>query len=199
MKTFLYSTIAMIIIAVNVNSQNITFTRTSPEIVYGVPGPITDIESDANLVNNSSHTMRIVLKRVLNNLPNSNWTSSYCVTLCYPPTTDSSTETIPPGAQLVSMHFYPDSVIPGIAYARMLALDSANRSDSMSVLFGASTFPVGIRQITSTVNQFKLNQNYPNPFNPTTRISFSIDKSNYVDLRYMTYSAGKLKYFLASR
>jgi hypothetical protein len=43
--------------------------------------------------------------------------------------------------------------------------------------------PIGIKQISSVVNSFKLNQNYPNPFNPATKIGFAIPKSDYVDLR----------------
>ena len=32
-------------------------------------------------------------------------------------------------------------------------------------------------------NTFHLPQNYPNPFNPTTKISYSISKSNFVTLK----------------
>lgn len=34
-----------------------------------------------------------------------------------------------------------------------------------------------------TVNSYKLNQNYPNPFNPSTKISYSIAKKEFVSLK----------------
>jgi hypothetical protein len=47
-----------------------------------------------------------------------------------------------------------------------------------SVLFGDTTFPVGINQISAqTPETFSLFQNYPNPFNPSTKIKFTIPPS----------------------
>ncbi|VAX23895.1 hypothetical protein MNBD_IGNAVI01-269 [hydrothermal vent metagenome] len=46
-------------------------------------------------------------------------------------------------------------------------------------------FPRSINAVDDKVNnivEFKLDQNYPNPFNPSTTISFSIDKQEYVEL-----------------
>lgn len=43
------------------------------------------------------------------------------------------------------------------------------------VVYGDTTFPVGINQISSEIpSSFALQQNYPNPFNPSTKIKFSI-------------------------
>jgi len=43
------------------------------------------------------------------------------------------------------------------------------------VLYGDTTFPLGINKISSEVpKSFSLSQNYPNPFNPSTKIKFSI-------------------------
>lgn len=41
---------------------------------------------------------------------------------------------------------------------------------------------VGINQISSEVISYELLQNYPNPFNPTTKINFSIPKSDFTSL-----------------
>ncbi|MBS1492028.1 MAG: T9SS type A sorting domain-containing protein [Bacteroidetes bacterium] len=41
---------------------------------------------------------------------------------------------------------------------------------------------VGVQNGSETASSFALNQNYPNPFNPTTKISFSIIKSSFVNL-----------------
>ena len=48
---------------------------------------------------------------------------------------------------------------------------------------GAITY-IGIDSINSKIPvAYKLNQNYPNPFNPSTTISFSLLKENYVGLK----------------
>jgi hypothetical protein len=41
-------------------------------------------------------------------------------------------------------------------------------------VYGDTSIPVGIHQITETPFQYSLSQNYPNPFNPVTRIKFSL-------------------------
>jgi len=51
------------------------------------------------------------------------------------------------------------------------------------VLFGDTSFPVGINQIEAEVpKSFSLSQNYPNPFNPNTKIIFQIAKSGNAKL-----------------
>ncbi len=43
--------------------------------------------------------------------------------------------------------------------------------------------PNSVGQDPSQLAIFKLNQNYPNPFNPTSKISFTLSKSNYASLK----------------
>ena len=42
---------------------------------------------------------------------------------------------------------------------------------------------VGVIEENEIPNGFKLNQNYPNPFNPSTKISFSLSKRDFVTLK----------------
>ncbi|MBE2256746.1 MAG: T9SS type A sorting domain-containing protein [Ignavibacteria bacterium] len=41
---------------------------------------------------------------------------------------------------------------------------------------------VGIENNSSVIKNFTLNQNYPNPFNPTTKISFTVLKSDVISM-----------------
>ncbi len=51
------------------------------------------------------------------------------------------------------------------------------------VVYGDTTFPVGINQISSEVpKEFSLSQNYPNPFNPMTKVKFQMTKSGFAVL-----------------
>jgi hypothetical protein len=193
MKTFLYSTIALILIAVNVNSQTFTFTRTSPEYVNSTDSSISCFGSVNNLTTSPLH---IRLIRISNNIP-AGWESSVCdIQYCYPPSTDTTQYAqYPPGENQIYVDFYTHQH-SGMGTVTIKA-EKQGGAENYTATFGASTFPIGIRQISSAVNEFKLNQNYPNPFNPTTRISFSIDKSNYVDLRLYDILGREVKVLLS--
>lgn len=50
---------------------------------------------------------------------------------------------------------------------------------------------VGVNNISSTPDNFRLNQNYPNPFNPSTKIEYSLGSRSNVKLSVYN-SLGKL-------
>ena len=51
-----------------------------------------------------------------------------------------------------------------------------------SMILKIQTTPVGVEDETAGPGSFTLYQNYPNPFNPSTVISFSLDKRDFVDV-----------------
>ena len=197
MKTLFYSTIALIFIAVNINAQNFTFTRTSPEWMNDTARLIVSYGSINNL---TSSNIQIRLIRIANNVP-FGWLSSMCdISQCYPSTRDTTDpEQYSPGPHDISIDFSDTNAVrtPGMGQVIVMAQRVGGTSESHNATFGASTFPVGIRQINSIVNEFKLNQNYPNPFNPTTRIGFTVDKSDYVDLRLYDILGREVKVLLS--
>lgn len=91
--------------------------------------------------------------------------------------------TVLPGAQ------------PGIYYVRYEDTDSTSHENSFSNMWGDSlvipllsdttiqVLPVsGIDDNTPVPSEFGLSQNYPNPFNGSTRITFTLNKAQVVDL-----------------
>jgi len=198
MKTIFYSAIAVLLASViNLQAQTFTFVRTSPEWVYDTNRVITSYGSVNNL---TSSSIQIRLIRISNNIP-FGWSSSMCdIRQCYGPGTDTTDPApYPPGANVIYVDFADTNVVrsPGMGQVTVMAERVSGPTENHTAVFGASTFPVGIRQINSTVNQFKLNQNYPNPFNPATRIGFSVDKSDYVDLRLYDILGREVKVLLS--
>lgn len=55
---------------------------------------------------------------------------------------------------------------------------------AVQVLLTSVQYSVGVQNISNEIpTKFELSQNYPNPFNPTTKINFSIAKSENVTLK----------------
>jgi len=71
--------------------------------------------------------------------------------------------------------------------------ESNNTRHADSPLINMSSTNVQQGEQSNTVTAFKLFQNYPNPFNPSTRISFTIPKSDYVDLKVYDISGKEVE------
>lgn len=179
---------AIFIISISVYSQNFTFVRISPAIVVADSVEIASY----SLLRVLSGTDSIRLIRTIQILPPA-WVhgSSICnYQNCYASDVDTITEQYGTSAadDTVSVHFYcVDSLFnysQGAGYVRLRAERVSNPSQFIEVDFRVATpLAIGIQQISSIVNEYSLSQNYPNPFNPSTKINFSIPKSEYVSLR----------------
>jgi hypothetical protein len=98
---------------------------------------------------------------------------------CYGPGTLVVDNICPPGPHDLHIYVNPYGV-PGSGGCR---LTISHQSTTVYQDFGFHANPIGIHHISTIVKEFSLSQNYPNPFNPSTKINFSIPKSDYVSLR----------------
>ncbi len=73
-----------------------------------------------------------------------------------------------------------DDSHPNAAATTLVAPQFVNEIFNASIFYESH---YGIKQISSTANDYKLYQNYPNPFNPTTIIKFQIKNKCHVILK----------------
>lgn len=198
MKKFFIPLILFLILgSTDSYSQTFTFTKNSPPFINSNDtGYFADVVDTGFVTNMTSSAIRIKLQRIAVNLP-SGWQTAICdINACYPPEIDTAVANYPPGTSEVTFHFYTHSVF-GQGTMTIKALKVSNPTENYTLTFGARLNPLGIKQISSIVKDFKLNQNYPNPFNPETKIGFSIPKSNYVDLRVYDILGREVKTLLS--
>ena len=189
MKKALLLLLVMVSLSGTLFSQTFSFYRTTPLLINGDTSYSAATVSKAVYKNTGSTSLNFVFARILNDLPGSDWSTSMCAgTNCFSPTQD----TIPPrgasnitlgpgGVDTLSLDFYGISIGTGKVIIKVWV-------NSNPAVFAIDTFkvhlgPVGISQISSVVEGYKLGQNYPNPFNPSTRINFSLPKKEIVSLK----------------
>ena len=195
-KLFILFILFLIFVSANSYSQTFTFTKNSPPFINSNDtGYYAEIVDTGYVTNLTGSAIRIKLQRTATNLP-SGWQTAICdINACYPPEIDTAVADYPPGTSEVTLHFYPHHVF-GQGTMNIKAIKVSNPSENYTLTFGAELNPVGIKQISS---EFKLNQNYPNPFNPTTKIGFSISRSDYVDLRVYDILGREVKTLLSGQ
>ncbi|MCE1165900.1 MAG: T9SS type A sorting domain-containing protein [Bacteroidetes bacterium] len=188
MKKIFLPLLALLIIVSAVQSQTFQFYRTSPAMMYGDTTATSLVTCKAFYKNTSSTTQNIKFVRVLNSLPGPTWGSSICAVFCY----GDDVDTIPPrGQSPISLTPGQSDTLtvdvhgrtPGTATVVIKAFLESNPSGFLTDTFRVQLGPVGIRQISTVVDGYKLDQNYPNPFNPVTKINFSVAKSTNVSLK----------------
>lgn len=141
-----------------------------------------------NITNEPLHIKSI---RLENNLPDTTWTTSMCIYVCFPDTLDSVTTlmTARPIAagdsEIVDVVFsHTDSIpIPGTATVliKYATMDDAQVEYQW---FEASSVITNIAgDAHRPISEFKLLNNYPNPFNNQTIISAGVVKAANVSLQ----------------
>lgn len=164
----------------NLQGQTFSFTRISDPVVYS--NDTSGIISHARVNNLTSGNNQLRLIRTVTNAP-PGWESCICdIVMCHPPGTDTAIANYPPGISFVDLIIYTHD-FSGRGYVTIRAEKVSNTNENYSVIFGGEYNPIGIHRISTTAGEFRLSQNYPNPFNPSTKISFSIPKNDFVSLR----------------
>lgn len=189
MKKAILLLMMMVTLSGTLFSQTFTFHRISPAIVNGDTSLFNVTATKGVFKNTGSTNLNFTFVRFLNSLPAPDWTSSMCVgTNCF----SSVLDTVPPrGASPVTMapgqqdtliiDFNGVSIGTGTVIMKVWV--GATPTNFVTDTFKVHLGPVGIRQISSIVEGYKLEQNYPNPFNPTTKINFSLPKKENVSLK----------------
>jgi hypothetical protein len=141
-----------------------------------------EIVFECTITNVSAAPLTLMFIRTMNALP-VGWESSMCITVCYPPNVDTLlAPTIAPGDTLpFSLHVYAFTN-PGTGMARVLARNTRDSLDQRAVTFHPTSTPVSVKEGDAPAI-FSLEQNYPNPFNPTTRIVYTVDSRQSVQLK----------------
>ncbi len=166
-------------------SQTFTFQRVSGAYIQLYPDSVYRDNISYATITVSSGSLNLRMIRTSQNLP-AGWQSAMCdIHACYPPNVD----TIPPTSyssgviDTVSVHFYDTLHTTGYGTITVRVENAANTSQYIVQTFGATSFPIGIKQLSTVVKEFSLSQNYPNPFNPSTKIDFTLPKTEVVFLR----------------
>ena len=198
-KLFILFILFLIFVSADSYSQTFTFTKNSPPFINSNDtGYYAEVVDTGYVTNLTGSAIRIKLQRTAVNLP-SGWQTAICdINACYPPEIDTAVADYPPGTSEVTLHFYTHSVY-GQGTMTIKAIKVSNPSENYTLTFGAELNPVGIKQISSIVKEFILNQNYPNPFNPSTKIGFSVPKTDYVDLRVYDILGREVKTLLSEQ
>ena len=84
--------------------------------------------------------------------------------------------------ETTSTYHYRAFQIPSPPRTDTIEVDISNGYFSVSKKWVISIQPLTNIKNNETVLSFNLEQNYPNPFNPSTRITFSIPKSEFTNL-----------------
>ncbi len=144
----------------------------------------TEVTFRLRITNHTTKNLAVFIKRVLNDMPDSTWSSSLCFINCTGQDSINNAESpIPPGdTSEATIHIF-SSNIPGTGKVSVQVGTIANPDYRETYTFISSTETSGIAEANTKPNCFKVYQNYPNPFNPSTVISYSLSSPAKVSIK----------------
>lgn len=122
----------------------------------GNPGTI--LYDYANLINNSNDQVSIGIKKLQKNHP-VGWQTAFCADVCYSPTDDSITLTIPAQDTLLFSLDFITNQTPDTGQVRVGFRNISNPNNNTQVTFRASTLPLSVGS-TAAASGLTV---YPNP------------------------------------
>ena len=129
---------------------NFQLKPTSTPMNYGNPGDIIDIFGE--IINTSNSGVEVDIRRIMNNLPSSTWSSSMCIGVCLPPNQDTTSAIVGAGDTLdFSFHFFTDPFMigPDTGRARIRFSNANGSQQSITQNYRGITYT----QSTSVLNQ----------------------------------------------
>lgn len=181
-------TILFTIFVFSTSYSQLTFHKIGQDTLQVQASTVNQYNSYAYFKNNGSTTINVRMERIIDQLPNAQWSSSICYGFCYasfvnvvPPQGDPAI-TLAPGQQ-DTMDVTMVCPTSGFAHIRMRVYNDANPSQNAELSFYISATQTNITNISTLADNYSLSQNYPNPFNPETKINFSIKENQFTTLK----------------